>query len=102
MTTSTLTAQQVELTAEGAAALEVFRAAKAAEQAAATLKAEAEAILRAEVGEAAMATIDGEPVLKVESRTRTGVDTKRLKAHHPEIAEAYATATDYTFLKVLY
>lgn len=89
----------VELTAKGVRALKAFTKAKEAEAKAKALKATAEAILRAELGEATKATIDGVAVASVIASANTSFDRDTMKALYPEAFTACLRTTQYTYIK---
>lgn len=55
--------------------------------------------LRAAMGDAEVATVDGVPVYSLRAQERRGLDTKRLELEHPELAEQYRTVTEYRVLR---
>ncbi len=98
-TTATIPGKALDNAAR--AALKRYNDSKAAIKAAEAVKAEAEAELRAFLGDATTALFGGQRVLTLESRVRSGIDVKALNAGWPEAAAACRTETAYTFLKTL-
>lgn len=99
---STTTAPSaVELSAKAVKALAAFNRAKAAEAKAKANKAKAEAILRAALGEATEATIQGVTALKVVQSRNTHFDRDLMLEQFPEAYDATLRVTEYTYLKTL-
>ena len=55
--------------------------------------------LRAAIGDAEIATVDGTPVLTLRAQERKGLDTKALERDHPEVAAAYQFTSTYRVLR---
>lgn len=72
-----------------------YEAAKAEETAAAERRQAAENKLKALLGEHEVGLIGGVPRVVWKTVTQSRVDTKRLRAEHPEIYEKYATTSTY-------
>jgi antitoxin (DNA-binding transcriptional repressor) of toxin-antitoxin stability system len=89
----------VELSEAGIKALKAFNKAKASEAKAKALKAKAEAILRAELGKAVTATIEGVAVASVVASKNTHFDRELMRDVFPEAFEATLRTTEYTYIK---
>lgn len=100
-TTKATKTTKVELTEAGVKALNAFNKAKAAEAKAKALKAKAEAQLRAELGEATEATVQGVVALKVISSKTSSFDRKALLENFPEAYGATYRETEYDYIKTL-
>jgi hypothetical protein len=94
-------AQVVELSEAGAKALASFNKAKKAEAKAKALKEKAEALLRAELGEATSATVAGIVAVKVVAGKNSHFDRKALLENYPDAYQATYQETAYTYLKTL-
>jgi hypothetical protein len=82
-------------------ALKDFAEASQAEKDAKALRAEAEAILRAKLGLAEIATISGSPAFKIEHRNRTDIDRKALSEKYPEVFADVSYSNPYDFISVV-
>ena len=100
-TVVTISETSIELSEDAHKALTAFIEARDAIKALESQKEAAEEILRAELGSAQFGTFNGLKVVKVMSQVRRGIDAKRLREQRPEVAEEFATASPYTFLKTL-
>ena len=89
----------VELSEAGINALKAFNKAKATEAKAKASKAKAEAILRAELGKAVTATIEGVAVASVVASKNTHFDRELMRDVFPEAFEATLRTTEYTYIK---
>jgi antitoxin (DNA-binding transcriptional repressor) of toxin-antitoxin stability system len=89
----------VELSEAGVKALKAFNKAKASEAKAKAIKAKAEAILRAELGEAVVATIQGLSVASLVASKNTHFDRELMKSAYPEAFEATLRTTEYDYIK---
>lgn len=89
----------VELSEAGVKALKAFNKAKATEAKAKATRAKAEAILRAELGKAVVATIQGLAVASVVSSKNTHFDRELMKSAYPEAFEATLRTTEYDYIK---
>jgi hypothetical protein len=89
----------VELSEAGVKALKAFNKAKASEARAKASKAKAEAILRAELGEAAVATIQGIAVASVVASQNTHFDRDLMREVYPEAFSATLRVTKYDYIK---
>jgi hypothetical protein len=89
----------VELSEAGINALKAFNKAKATEAKAKASKAKAEAILRAELGKAVTATIEGVAVASVVASKNTHFDRELMREAYPEAFEATLRTTEYTYIK---
>lgn len=92
---------KVELSKAGVRALVLFKKAKAMEAKAKEAKAKAEEVLRAELGEALEATVEGITALKVQGGVTTFFDREIMKSAYKEAYDATIRETKYTFLKTL-
>lgn len=99
-TTANTTTKEIGFDAEARAALAKFVEAKDLLDRATAQKEEAEAVLRAVLGDATTATVGGSVAYQLLSRVRTDIDRKALKADFPEIYAALETSTAYDFIKV--
>jgi len=95
------TAKAVELSEVGVKALADFNKAKAMADKAKALKAQAEAILEAELGKALEATVQGVVVAKVVAGKNSHFDRKTLLETYPEAFQATYKETPYTYIKTL-
>ena len=100
-TTKTAKTTKVELSEAGVKALNAFNKAKQAEAKAKALKAKAEAMLRAELGEATEATVQGVVAVKVIASKTSSFDRKALLENYPEAYGATYRETEYDYLKTL-
>lgn len=100
-TTKTTKTAKVELSEAGVKALNAFNKAKQAEAKAKAAKAKAEAILRAELGEAVEATVQGVVAVKVIASKTSSFDRKALLDLFPEAYSATYRETEYDYLKTL-
>jgi len=100
-TKSNKVAKAVELTEAGANAVKAFNKAKQAEAKAKALKAQAEEIIRAELGESVEGMIGGLVAVKVVAGTNTHFDRELLQTVYAEAYEATLRKTAYTFVKTL-
>ena len=91
----------VELSAAAVKALTIFNKAKAAEAKAKALKAKAEAILRAELGSAKAATVEGVVAVRVVNGSNSHFDRELMKELYPEAFTATLKTTEYDYLKTL-
>ena len=82
-------------------ALKAFTEASEAEKEAKEKRAEAEAILRAKLGLAEIATISGSPAFKIEHRNRTDIDRKKLVEKFPEVFAEVSYANPYDFISAV-
>jgi hypothetical protein len=89
----------VELSEAGVKALKAFNKAKASEAKAKATKAKAEAILRAELGKASVATIQGLAVASLVASKNTHFDRELMKSVYPEAFEATLRTTEYDYIK---
>lgn len=55
--------------------------------------------LRAAIGDAEIATVDGTPVLTLRAQERRGLDAKALERDHPDLAAKYQTTSTYRVLR---
>jgi hypothetical protein len=69
-------------------------AARAAEAKVKAAKERSEAALKAFLGEATVATVEGVEVFSFAPGVRVGIDTKALKAERPEVAAEFERTTD--------
>mgnify|MGYP000440983776 FL=1 len=100
-TTKTTKTAKVELSEAGVKALNAFNKAKQAEAKAKAAKAKAEALLRAELGEATEATVQGVVAVKVIASKTSSFDRKALLDLFPEAYGATYRETEYDYLKTL-
>jgi hypothetical protein len=100
-TTEITTTTAVALSLEAIDALAKFRQAKDAEKQAKALKAEAEAILRAELGDATVGTVLGLPVVKVINSKNSHIDKEALYSAFPDAYEATLVETPYDYLRAV-
>lgn len=93
--------KSIELSEAGVLALAKFNKAKKAEARAKALKAEAQALLEAELGSSTQATVQGVVALKVVAGTNTSFDRELMAEVYPEAFEATLRSTSYTYIKTL-
>jgi len=75
------------------------RAAKAALRAAEDAEEAASNALRAALGNASVATVDGVKAATWKAQERTALDIKRLATDNPELAEKYRTVSTFRVLR---
>lgn len=73
--------------------------AKAAKKAAEADEAAAKAALQARLGTHEEGTVAGQRVVSWRPQSRSGIDTKALTAAHPDIAEQFATTSEFRVLR---
>jgi hypothetical protein len=100
-TKATKAPKTVELSEAGAKALATFRKAKEAETKAKALKAQAEAILNAELGGSLEGMVGGIVAVKVIASKNSHFNRKKLLELYPEAYSATYEETEYTYLKTL-
>lgn len=76
-----------------------WRAAKDDERQAKAERDEAEAAIKAALGDADEGTIDGQRVVSWRSQTRRSLDTKALSAAEPDLAKRFARETSFRVLR---
>ena len=100
-TKATKSPKSIELSEVGAKALATFRKAKEAEAKAKALKAQAEAILNAELNGSVEGMVGGVVAVKVVASRNSHFDRKKLLELYPEAYTATYEETEYTYLKTL-
>jgi hypothetical protein len=98
---SNKTTKAIELSEVGANAVKAFNKAKQAEAKAKALKAQAEEIIRAELGQSVEGMIGGLVAVKVVAGSNTHFDRELLQTVYAEAYEATIRKTAYTFVKTL-
>lgn len=89
------------LTIAGAKALDEFITARNAKKEAEKALREAEAKLRAELGEALEGTVNGIPAVKVVASQNSHINKEVLQKDYPEVFAQTLVTTPYTYLKAL-
>ena len=89
------------LTLAGAKALDEFITAREAKKEAEKALRDAEARLRAELGEALEGTVNGIPAVKVVASQNSHIDKATLESAYPEVYAQTLVVTPYTYLKAL-
>jgi hypothetical protein len=85
----------------GVSALDDFIAARNAKKEAEKAMRDAEARLRAELGDALIGTVNGIPAVKVVASQNSHIDKDKLVELAPEIYAQTLVTTPYTYLKAL-
>ena len=89
------------LTLAGAKALDEFITAREAKKEAEKALRDAEARLRAELGEALEGTVNGIPAVKVVASQNSHINKEVLETEYPEIFAQTLVTTPYTYLKTM-
>jgi hypothetical protein len=95
------TTKEVGFDKEARQALAEFVEASNAEKLAKERRASAEAILRAKLGVAEIATISGSPAFKMVHRDRTDIDRKVLADSFPEVFAKVSYKNPYDFISAV-
>lgn len=101
--TPTIKGTSVELgwDVEAREALRTFKEALQAKKDADEAKAKAEAVLRAKLGNAELATMGGEVVFKIMAVAKKDPDRQMLKDQYPAVFEAIMKDASYDYIKAL-